>query len=207
MTTAAEFSLNWTETRMGASADRPLPRFVSPQEVAERLFDELGLHLLLEEALAECDPLVREVAGFSQGPAHADADAGEGPSQADVLTDDAPIETGNAMALATGAPDPAAAGLALETAALAAEDEGYFVEVPFMTDERYEREGAWMSDRADAADDSWLGVDPSQPREWTPDDLMMLIYRDRARVSEAAARLAGIEHEGADDAEGYTRAA
>ncbi|MGL4729469.1 MAG: hypothetical protein ACRCWO_12015 [Bosea sp. (in: a-proteobacteria)] len=189
MTNAAGNTFIWNQNNAAQGEMPALPQLSNPHEVAERLFAELGLDRYLEKRAAKQTSLIETLNTF------ADETAEEVPAAA---SEQAPAQ------------DTASAKDAIGTVYVATEadldatsgEDGYFIEVPFMTDETYEQEGTWLADKADMpiadmpmqgeADASWLGVDPSAPREWTAQDLMMLIYHDRSHVSDAAAQLADL---------------
>jgi hypothetical protein len=152
-----------------------------PQLVAEALFAELGLDRFLSPAATPGERLMGDILLFAAGVIPGDAE----PSAGGLLAEEAVADS---ALLAS----PAA-------------EEGSGLMNPPQPDERDQGDAGPMADASEGAPadiagtsvelaahakQGWLVVDMSEPREWSADDLAMLIYRDCADVAESLARRA-----------------
>lgn len=193
MAMAANGILHWgaegavTAQSSQKRAAEATPRFSSPQDAAEALFAELGLARFLAPATTSGSRLMGDIERFASR----------------RTPENAPTTVARPVAVpraASGlfAPSPRPAAQAIPTSPVSAP-----VAAPAQVADRASPEPAGVAGIADAlagpeADAApgvenaatangtgWLGLDLSQPREWTSDDLAMLMFRDRTAAADA----------------------
>jgi hypothetical protein len=218
MAMAASGVFQWSANGAGAAFARPTqaafspPVLSSPRDVARALFAELGLEGFISPAEAPRERLMRDIGIFAAGSMPANPAAG------DVKPAAAPRA---ASGLFAPAPRAAAQYLAAPVAVSQVTDQTVPEPGPVMnigpimniTNEVPGPASAVTPDAdaplyrekdAMADEPGWLGLDMSQPREWSADDLAMLMFRDRTAAADSLMqRAAQVEADSEADLEAF----
>jgi hypothetical protein len=190
------------QDRGGKASEWASPALKSPQDAVAELFLELGLDRFLAPAPDASEIRVQDVLRFVA--------AENIPDMATPVADPEPVNS----AVGPVAPErigaaprpeirvdaempPAEASTAAEPADASSLNMG---EVPAVEGTKpgepagpeapsHEDNGLPLLAAPSIGDESrpWLGIDMTEPREWTADDLMMLMYRDRAATGHSRA--------------------
>jgi hypothetical protein len=210
MAMAANGVFQWGANGAGASFSPPAqavfspPVLPAPRDVARALFAELGLDCFICAPVTPHERLIRDIEIFAAGAMVSNPAAGgvkpaqaQAPAQARAQATTPRAAPG----LFASAPRvPAQAGPAREAMPQPADDvspgqgdvmgmaKGVSGLAGFALTEA---EAAPAMDKAEMAEaQGWLGLDMSQPREWSADDLAMLMFCDRAAAADSLTRRA-----------------
>jgi hypothetical protein len=169
----------------------PPPALSSPHDVAAALFAELGLSRFLAPATTPGERLMRDIALFAARRTPGDTAAtgakpGAAPRATSGLFANAPrpaaqANTTSVASAPAATPVHVADHVSLERGAAVADA----IARPDATVKPDADAGSGADDAATGNGAGWLGLDMWQPREWSADDLAMLMFRDRAAAADA----------------------
>jgi hypothetical protein len=158
----------------------------SPRDVAGALFDELGLSRFLAPAATAGERLIRDIEHFAarrtpENPATPAAKPIAAPRAVSGLFAPAPRPAAQAIPASVAC---APAAPLLHVADPVAPERGGAGVVDAIARPDADA-GSGADDAATGEGSGWLGLDMSQPREWSAEDLAMLMFRDRAAAADS----------------------